>query len=131
MLLAEVSIWPMDQGQSVSPYVARVVRLIEASGLDHELGPLGTVIEGEVDEVFELIRQCHEELEADSDRIMCVIKTDFRRGRVGGIESKVRSVRDKLDRPDDAPETPAPPPPPGQPESWMRLVSDDDADQKS
>ncbi len=140
MMLAELSIWPMDQGESVSKHVARVVEIIAQSGLSYQLGPLGTVIEGDVDDVFELLRACHEELEVDSNRVMCVIKTDFRRGREGGIESKVQSVEDKL----AASPAPLPPglatetqasAPSAEPQAWMRLVSDDDAerepDQKS
>ena len=96
MLLAEISMWPMDKGQSVSPYVARVLKVIRRSGLPHQLGPLGTVVEGEVDAVLTLIRDCHAELEADCDRVMCSVKMDWRKGHAGRIEGKVKSVEDKM-----------------------------------
>jgi uncharacterized protein (TIGR00106 family) len=96
MMLAELSIWPMDKGQSVSPYVARALEGIRDSGLEHQLGPLGTVIEGEPAEVWRVIAACHEALAGDSDRVMCSVKTDWRRGRSGAISAKVQSVQDKL-----------------------------------
>jgi uncharacterized protein (TIGR00106 family) len=99
MLLAEFSIWPMDKGQSVSAYVARAVQIVDRSGLNYRAGPLGTCLEGEYDAVMAVIRQCHEALMADCDRIMCTVKMDWRRGRSGRIDGKVESVQKHLDRP--------------------------------
>ena len=96
MLLAEISMWPMDKGQSVSPYVARVLEVIRGSGLAYRLGPLGTVVEGEPADVLKLIGDCQASLQADCDRIMCSVKMDWRRGHAGRIEAKVRSVEEKL-----------------------------------
>jgi uncharacterized protein (TIGR00106 family) len=98
MLMAEISMWPMDKGQSVSPHVARVLDIIDHSGLAYRLGPLGTTVEGEVDEVMRLVRECHAALEQDCDRIACTIKMDWRRGEQSRIEAKVKSVEEKLGR---------------------------------
>lgn len=98
MLLAEFSIWPMDKGQSVGQYVARALDIVDRSGLPYKLGPLGTCIEGEWPQVMAVIQQCFEELSRDSDRIACTIKCDWRRGRVGALESKVESVERALGR---------------------------------
>jgi len=98
MLLAEISIWPMDKGESVSRYVARVLDVIDRSGLAYKLGPLGTCIEGEFDAVMAVIKQCHESLAADCNRIACTIKMDWRKGRCGMIDHKVQSVEEKLGR---------------------------------
>ena len=62
MLLAEFSMWPMDKGESVGPYVARLLDIIDQSGLPYRLGPLGTCVEGEYDAVMAVIRACHEAL---------------------------------------------------------------------
>ena len=99
MLLAEFSIWPMDKGESVGEYVARCVDIVDRSGLPYKLGPLGTCIEGEWEQVMAVIRQCHEALAGDCNRITCTVKMDWRRGRSGMIESKVQSVQQKLGRP--------------------------------
>jgi len=98
MVLAEFSIFPMDKGESVSAYVARVLDIVDKSGLAYRLGPLGTCVEGEWDEVMQVIRQCHQELERDCGRIYCNIKTDYRKGRSGRLEGKMRSVQEKLGR---------------------------------
>ena len=99
MLLAELSIWPMDKGVSVGPFVARALDVIDRSGLAYKVGPLGTCIEGEYDAVMSVVRQCHEALWADSDRVMCSLKMDWRRDASGRIEGKVDSVERALGRP--------------------------------
>jgi uncharacterized protein (TIGR00106 family) len=98
MLLAELSIWPMDKGVSVSPYVARAIDIIDKSGLPYQLGPLGTCIEGEWPEVMAVVQKCYEALAVDCDRVSCTLKMDWRRGAGGRITSKVQSVQQKLGR---------------------------------
>ena len=98
MLLAEISMWPMDKGESVGHYVARLLDIIDRSGLPYKLGSLGTCIEGDYDAVMAVIRQCHEALAADCNRIACTIKMDWRKGSEGAIEKKVRSVEQKVGR---------------------------------
>ena len=98
MLLAEFSIWPMDKGESVGLYVARCLEVIDRSGLPYKLGPLGTCIEGEWDQVMAVVRQCHEHLSQHSSRIACTIKMDWRRGKSGMLEGKVQSVEQRVGR---------------------------------
>lgn len=95
---AELSIFPLDKGQSVGAYVARVLDLIDRSGLPYQLGPMGTCIEGEFADVMDLVRRCHEALAADCERVYCVVKLDTRRGRQGMLAGKVRSVEEQLGR---------------------------------
>jgi uncharacterized protein (TIGR00106 family) len=90
--IVELSIFPLDKGISVSPYVTRVVRIIEKSGLAHELNPMGTCIEGKWPEILGVVDQCFRELEADCDRIYLTMKADYRRNRSGGLGGKVASV---------------------------------------
>ena len=98
MLLAEISMWPMDKGESVSPYVARVLDIIDRSGLPYRLGPLGTCIEGEWDEVMAVVKRCFDALAADSGRVAITMKCDWRKGRSGSLDQKVASVEQKLGR---------------------------------
>jgi len=98
MYLMEFSMAPLAQGESVSTYVARCVEIVEQSGLDYRLHAMGTVVEGELEPLMEVLRKCFAALQADCDRISCSVKFDYRRGRSGGLESKVASVEQKLGR---------------------------------
>ncbi len=97
-MLAELSVVPLDKGhEGLSRWVAQSMRIIEESGLDYELHAMGTLIEGPADQVFDVIRKCHENMAAQSDRVVTSVKIDDRKGVQGCITRKVRSVEDKLD----------------------------------
>ena len=83
MVLLDFSITPLGQGESVSQYVARCVRVIENSGLEYRLHAMGTTIEGELDDVLGVLAACFRELAPDCERITCSARFDWRRGPVG------------------------------------------------
>jgi len=98
MVLLDFSMYPLGQGESVSASVARSLDIIDRSGLDYRLHAMGTIIEGEIDEVLDLLRQCFEAMAADSDRVTCSAKFDMRRGTSGRLASKVARVEQQLGR---------------------------------
>jgi len=99
MVLLEFSMFPLDKGESLSTYVARSIDVIDRSGLAYQTHAMGTVLEGEFDEVLEVVRRCYEVMAADCNRIECSIKIDARKGASGRLKSKVASVEDKVGRP--------------------------------
>jgi uncharacterized protein (TIGR00106 family) len=88
----------LGKGESVSKYVARSLDIIDKSGVPYRLNPMGTVLEGEWDEVFAVVRKCYEQMKQDCNRISCSIKVDYRKGHSGRLESKVASVEKALKR---------------------------------
>jgi len=96
IILLEFSMTPLTKGESVSKYVARSLDIIEKSGLDYRLNPMGTVIEGEWDEVFDVVKKCLDRMRKDCDRISTSIKVDYRKGTSGRIQTKIESVEKKL-----------------------------------
>lgn len=98
MYLLEFSMTPLGQGDSVSQYVARSLEIIDASGLDYELHAMGTIVEGELDQLLDLMKQCFDAMAADSDRVSCTAKFDYRKGQSGRIRAKVESVETILGR---------------------------------
>jgi uncharacterized protein (TIGR00106 family) len=99
MVLLEMSIVPMGVGESVSQYVAECVNLIDQSGLAYEVHSMGTIVEGELDEVLALMERCIDQMTNHSDRVTCSAKLDYRKGRSGRLSGKVDSVEQKLGRP--------------------------------
>ena len=95
-VIAELSIFPIGAHTSLSPYVARAVRIIRKSGLPCLLGPMGTCIEGEWPEVMAVVSQCFEDLQAGEDRIYMTLKVDWRAGRQGGLSAKPGAVESQL-----------------------------------
>ncbi len=98
MVLLEFSMFPLDQGESLSPFVARSLDIIDRSGLPYQCHAMGTTLEGEFDEVIDVVRQCLQTMASDCRRIECSIKIDYRDGCKGRLQAKVASVEDKLGR---------------------------------
>jgi uncharacterized protein (TIGR00106 family) len=98
MVLAELTIFPTDKGVSVSPYVARVVGIIRGSGLEHQLTPMSTIIEGSWEQVMDVVTKCFKALEPDCERINGSLKIDYRRGEASRMRSKVEKVEEILGR---------------------------------
>jgi len=98
MVLLEFSMSPMDKGESVGRYVARSLDIIDKSGVPYRLNPMGTVLEGEWDEVFAVVKKCYERMRKDCKRISVGIKVDYRKSATGRLESKIASVERRLKR---------------------------------
>lgn len=96
MILLEFSMAPLEKGASVGKYVARSLKIIDESGLDYRLHAMGTIVEGEIDQVLGVLKQCLEAMAADCDRITCTAKLDYRKGYAGRLQTKVASVEEKL-----------------------------------
>lgn len=98
MVLLEFSMSPLGKGESVGQYVARSLEIVEKSGVDYRLNPMGTVLEGEWDDVMRVVKRCYERMRKDCNRISCSIKIDARKGAKGRLTSKVASVEKRLGR---------------------------------
>lgn len=99
MALLEFSIYPLDHGESVSLYVARCLEIVDRSGLDYQCHAMGTILEGDVEQLLGVVRQCFAALAPDCDRIECVMRLDYRRDHVGQLRGKVARVEEKLGHP--------------------------------
>ncbi|MBI5197704.1 MAG: MTH1187 family thiamine-binding protein [Nitrospirae bacterium] len=97
-VLLEFSMSPLSKGESVGQYVARSLEIIDKSGLDYRLNPMGTVVEGEWDEVFSVVKACFERMRQDCDRISTTIKVDYRKGPKGRLTGKIESVEKRLNK---------------------------------
>lgn len=95
-VLAEFSVVPLGKAVSVSPVIARVMKIVAESGVSYKANPMGTVLEGDWDTVMDVIRKCHDEVIKDSERVLTSIKIDDRKGKEQRIEKKLESVEQKL-----------------------------------
>lgn len=97
-VLLEFSMTPVGKGESVGKYVSRSLEIIDKSGLEYRLNPMGTVVEGEWDEVFGVVKKCFRRMQKDCGRISISIKADYRKGKAGRITAKVESLERRLKR---------------------------------
>ncbi len=93
-VLLELSLFPVDQGASLSRFVAPIVDLIAASGHPYQLTAMGTIVETEaLSEALTLIDQAYQLLAAQgAQRVYANAKFDIRDGVSGRLSAKVASV---------------------------------------
>jgi len=96
-VMFEFAMFPTDKGESVSPYVSRILKIIDSSNVSYKLTPMGTIIEVETfEEALSLINQAYRELEGDCGRIYSTIKFDIRKGKSKRLTQKIESVEKKI-----------------------------------
>lgn len=99
MAIVEATIIPLGtESTSVSKYVADCHKvLISENRVKYQLTPMGTILEGELDIVLEVIRKMHEvPFENGAMRVNTSIKIDDRRDKEASMEQKINSVKEKL-----------------------------------
>jgi len=97
-VLLEFSMFPTDKGESVSAYVSKVIKMIDASGVIYRLTPMGTIIETEnLSDALEIVSQAYAVLEEqDCNRVYSSLKLDIRKGKDGRLIQKIESVKNKI-----------------------------------
>ena len=95
-MLAEFSIVPIGAGSSIGDRLAEVLKIVDASGLPYKANPMGTVVEGEWDEIMKLIKKCHAVVMKSGERALTTISIDDRKGKPNRIDAKVKSIEKRI-----------------------------------
>lgn len=94
-MLAEFSIYPMAT-EHMSRDVAKVIETLESTGLTYHLGPMGTTVEGNWDQVMTAIQRCHHVVALNHDRVVTTIVIDDRKNQPHRLAEMISSVEQKL-----------------------------------
>ncbi len=96
-VIVDFCVIPIGVGVSVSEYVAVCERILKKAGLKTILHSYGTNVEGEWDDVFLAIKQCHERIhKMGAPRISTSIRLGTRIDREQSMADKIKSVEEKL-----------------------------------
>lgn len=96
MVIAEVVISPLGVGTSISKYVAHCHQVLDDSGLRYQLTPMGTVIEGQLEEILDVVRKMHEApFNQGAQRVSTILRIDDRRDKNITMEGKIAAVQEK------------------------------------
>ncbi len=99
MAVVEVSVVPIGtDGPSLSAYVARCVEILQGEkALHYQLTPMGTIIEGDLDVILQVVRRMHEvPFNQGIARVVTTIRIDDRRDKELTMAGKVSAVEEKL-----------------------------------
>lgn len=96
MIIADIAVMPMlpfVSEEEMYSVVDKVIELIKQSGLKYEIGAMSTTVEGEFEEVFELIKACHKlPFELGTQRVITVARIDEKVGNLT-IDEKLKHHR--------------------------------------
>lgn len=99
-MIAAFSVAPTttaDSNAEMSDVVARAVRVVRDSGLPHETNAMFTLVEGEWDEVMDVIKRATEAVAEVAPRVSLVVKADIRPGHTDMLHQKVESLNKHLE----------------------------------
>jgi len=91
-MLVELTINPLGRGTHMSKDLAEILKIVDASGLPYCLTPFGTCIEGDWDQVMELVKQCHACAKACSHHVMTSIQIEDEDSASNKLEENVAAL---------------------------------------
>jgi len=98
-MLAEFSLIPVGAGESMGEAIAGVIKVVDESGLPYKANAMGTIIEGEWDEVMAVIKRCHDDVLGRAPRVFSRISIDMRPTKPNDrLTEKLKSVEKRLGR---------------------------------
>jgi uncharacterized protein (TIGR00106 family) len=98
MALMDINVSPLGTGStSVGEFVVNMQRLLAEYKLPYELTDMGTIIEGDIDQLLAVTKALHEStFSYGAKRVYTVIKIDDRRDKGVHLGQKTRSVKERL-----------------------------------
>ena len=101
-VLLEFSMFPISddgrEGSSVSHEVAKIIDVIDKSGVPYQLTPMGTIIEAKsMKEALSIIELAYEQLQS-CERVYSSLKFDIRKNKENRLKAKIQSVETALNR---------------------------------
>jgi uncharacterized protein (TIGR00106 family) len=97
-MIAEFTVVPLDRGPHLTEWLAPVLDIVDESGVDYRFTAMGTILEGDWDQIMATVKRCHDKVRESSERVVTTIKIDDHAGRSKRIRGKVESVEKHLGR---------------------------------
>jgi uncharacterized protein (TIGR00106 family) len=91
-MLVEFRIIPVGLGEELKELHAKVLAIVEMSELDYQLTAMGTLLEGEWEEIMFAVKKCHDEIKKLSERVVTEIIVDDRKDLKGRLKGNVLEV---------------------------------------
>jgi uncharacterized protein (TIGR00106 family) len=103
-MLVAFAITPLGVGEAVGEHVAAAIRVVRDSGLPNHTDAMFTTVEGEWDEVMDVVKRAVDAV--DAPRVGLTLKADIRAGVTDAMTSKVESVERHLGGDPPSPDPP-------------------------
>ena len=91
------SVTPLGVGEGVGEIVAEAVRVVRESGLPNQTDSMFTTLEGDWDEVMDVVKKAVDAVSERAPRVSLVLKADLRPGVTDALTSKVETIEHYLE----------------------------------
>lgn len=95
-MLVELSIIPLGQGTHLSDQLAEIVKVIDASALPYQVTATGTIIEGDWEEVIDLVKRCHDTARRTSPHVFTTLRIEDEEGAIDKLRRNVTVIQTKV-----------------------------------
>ncbi|WP_373897598.1 MTH1187 family thiamine-binding protein [Haloimpatiens sp. FM7315] len=86
-----IQVLPNVEGEELIRVVDEVIAYIKSTGLNMSVGPFETTIEGDYDELMEIVKKCHIIcIESGAPSVMSYVKINYNPKGVWTIEKKIK-----------------------------------------
>ena len=92
-MLAELRITPLSPEADFARHVATVVEVLAETRLHYQVHAMGTTLEGELDEILNLVRRCHSALRKHTNRVLIELSIDDRASKEGELVRSMERLR--------------------------------------
>lgn len=90
-MIVQFSVNPMDS-EHISEDISKITAYLDKMGLDYDVGPIGTSIQGDWDTIMPIIQKCHQMIIRDHARVLTTITIDDHKYKEHSIETSIASV---------------------------------------
>ena len=95
-MLFELSLVPVNTGESLSTHIAKAVRIIDKAGLNYQVTPASTCVEGSWEEVMPVLQECHQYMKSVSNHVITTIKIEEDDTSPASLTQNVTHVTEKV-----------------------------------
>ncbi|MGE5629156.1 MAG: MTH1187 family thiamine-binding protein [Solirubrobacterales bacterium] len=88
-----LQVLPVVEDAKIYPVVDKVIEYIRSTGVKYEVGPMETTMEGELDELMDIVKKAQEICVIEgAERVVSIVKIDYKPEGVT-INEKVHKYR--------------------------------------
>ncbi len=91
-VVAKVVIIPIGEGSSISKYVKEAIEVLKKYNLKVEPTAMGTILEGDLDEILNAYKDAHLKVLSISNRVYSSLTIDHKKDVDNTIEGKLKSI---------------------------------------
>jgi uncharacterized protein (TIGR00106 family) len=94
-MIVQFSVNPMDS-EHISEDINKITAYLDKIGIDYDVGPIGTSIQGDWDTIMPVIQKCHQMIVRDHARVLTTITIDDHKHKEHSLEAAMTSVAEPI-----------------------------------